>query len=272
MTRPGLEPNFAAALRAELVGQVDVVGADAGGSRPPGHPARRRRRWFLGAGSAALAFAAAGTAYALTTTSPGGDEVTYLTPAQSHRLIGTATVELGVRPVGATGVEVEFSCLSPGVFRFPNGSSATCDEADPPRAAGDPAMMKDRYDLTDGQHSLTITAQPGAAWALSTRYIDTRETAWGRNAKGETYGVQNDHGEPDLILVVATNGRTGYVYTRELNAAGGPPPTDPSDAAVRLQALSAGIPVTVYESDGETVVGAFVIGGGNHRGDYLDTP
>ncbi|WP_460627483.1 hypothetical protein [Intrasporangium mesophilum] len=125
----------------------------------------------------------------------------------------------------------------------------------------------DRYDLTPGQHTITITADADASWRITTRYISTRVTAWGVNAKGETYGVMNDKGEPDLQLVVATNGRDGYVYTRDLNTAGGPPPADPAEAAERSRAMSAGIPITVYQSDGETVIGEFVVGGGGSIGD-----
>ncbi|MFM6850869.1 MAG: hypothetical protein ACKOVB_17390 [Terrabacter sp.] len=132
--------------------------------------------------------------------------------------------------------------------------------------------MKDRYDLAPGQDTLTITAGEDTSWRITTRYISTRVTAWGVNAKGETYGVMNDQGEPDLQLVVATNGRAGYAYTQDLNNAGGPPPTDPTQAKERSKALSAGVPVPVYQSDGDTVIGQFIVGGDLRSGDSQDVP
>lgn len=42
------------------------------------------------------------------------------------------------------------------------------------------------------------------------------------NASGQTYGASGtSQGEPDFILVAATNGRTGYVYRDAREAASG---------------------------------------------------
>lgn len=220
-------------------------------------------------GLAVLALGAAGTAYALSSTSPGGTEITGQGPNRISEHTGTAIVELGSRPAAATGVEIGFWCLSAGTVTFPNGSRAACDGPDPQRADGLPPT-KDWYDLAPGQHTLVITADADASWRISTRYISTRVTEWGVNAKGETYGVMNDQGEPDLQLVVTTNGATGYAYTRDLNNAGGPPPTDPAEAAERSRALTVGVPVPVYESDGETLVGQFIVGGDSRASDAQD--
>ena len=68
-----------------------------------------------------------------------------------------------------------------------------------------------------------------------------------------TYGVANDNGTPDLIAAIATNGRTGYVYARDLEQ---PAPTT----------LQLGTPpgetrtIPVYTSDGQTEIGPFLIG------------
>jgi hypothetical protein len=254
-----LDPTFRDALRAELVARV----ASAPSRRRSGREGARRRsrRWLLRGGAAAVLVAAAGTAYALSSTSPGGTEITGQGPARTSEHTGTAILELGPRPAAATGVQIGFTCLSAGTVSFPNGSWAECDGADRERADGLPPMT-DRYDLAPGQHTITVTADPDASWRITTRYISTRGTAWGVNAKGETYGVMNDQGEPDLQLVVATNGRTGYAYTRDLNNAGGPPPTDPAEAAQRNGAVAVGVPIPVYQSDGDTVVGQFIVGGG----------
>jgi len=62
------------------------------------------------------------------------------------------------------------------------------------------------------------------------------------NANGQTYGVPNERGIPDLEAVYASNCEIGYVYR-----------TDPR---------SEGHSIPVYESDGETVIGEFWIGSG----------
>jgi hypothetical protein len=86
------------------------------------------------------------------------------------------------------------------------------------------------------------------------------------NARGQSFGsaaeARTPDEEPDLILVVATNGREGYAYRTDLEAAHGPVnPTSPEDA-LRWQRENAGVvrTVPVYESDGLTRVGAFTIG------------
>lgn len=259
MNAARLDSTFRDALRAELVTRASAAPSHRRGARGEARP--RSRRWLL-RGGAAAAVLTAGTAYALSSTSPGGTEITGQGPTRTGEHAGTAIVELGPRPAAATGVEIGFACLSAGKVSFPNGSWAECDGPDRLTADGLPPLF-DRYDLAPGQHTITITADADTSWRITTRYISTRVTEWGVNAKGETYGVMNDKGEPDLQLVFATNGRTGYAYTRDLNNAGGPPPTDPTEAAKRNSALSVGVPVPVYESDGETVVGQFIVGGGD---------
>lgn len=258
MNATHLDPTFRSALRAELVEHVIADSSQSRTSR--GGALSRSRRWVLRGGVAVLVLGAAGTAYALSTTSPGGTEVTGQGPDHTSEHTGSATVQLGPRPAAATGVEIGFWCLSPGKVTFPNGSAAACDGPDAQRSDGLPPMT-DRYDLAPGQDTLAVTAGEHTSWRITTRYVSTRVTSWGVNAKGETYGVMNEQGEPDLQLVLATNGRTGYAYTRDLDNAGGPPPTDPAQAKERSDDLTVGKPVPVYESDGVTVVGQFIVGG-----------
>ena len=65
--------------------------------------------------------------------------------------------------------------------------------------------------------------------------------------------MANDNGTPDLIAAIATNGKTGYVYARDLEQ---PAPTT----------LQLGTPpgetrtIPVYTSDGHTEIGQFLIG------------
>lgn len=56
---------------------------------------------------------------------------------------------------------------------------------------------------------------------------------------------------PDLVSVYATNGKEGYVYRDELFVV----PANPEEA-VKLSQIEKE-PLTVYESDGRTVVGVF---------------
>ena len=90
------------------------------------------------------------------------------------------------------------------------------------------------------------------------------------NNSGLSYGsalsATSPENEPDLILVVATNGLEGYVYKSDLNAANGTEAaksfTSP-EQAVRWQE-NQGLQdrmITVYNFDGKTSIGEFIIGG-----------
>lgn len=189
---------------------------------------------------------------------PGGTETTtYGTPVAAT-YTGTATVDLGERPDEATGARIELTCLSPGEFAWPDGSSGSCSATD----LGEEHPAWGVVDLGPGVEEVTITATDGASWRVTTTYVSTRTTKWGVNAGGDTYGVENENGTPDLIGVTATNGRSGYAYSEDLENAGGPPPTSPEQAYAR-QSANAGktFSVPVYESDGETRIGEFTIPG-----------
>jgi hypothetical protein len=74
------------------------------------------------------------------------------------------------------------------------------------------------------------------------------------NADGLTYGVPNDQGTPDLVAVFATNGKTGYVYAKDLNE---PSPANPSQALQWQNSPLVTIHLPVYEPDGKTQIGVF---------------
>lgn len=187
---------------------------------------------------------------------PGGTETTTYGTPRTATYTGTAMIDLGERPDEATGVDIELTCLSSGELTYPDGASQQCSAADV--GEENPGWV---VDLGPGVQEVTITATEGASWKVATTYVSTRTIAWGINAKGETFGVENEFGTPDLIGVVATNGRTGYAYSEDLENAGGPPPTSPEEAGAR-QSANAGktFTVPVYESDGETRIGEFTIG------------
>lgn len=86
------------------------------------------------------------------------------------------------------------------------------------------------------------------------------------NGHGETYGsglgVTYPGDEPDLIQAVATNGREGYVKAADLVAAEGTPPASLSQA-VQMSENPRAVAIPVYEQDGTTQIGEFVVGNGH---------
>ena len=86
------------------------------------------------------------------------------------------------------------------------------------------------------------------------------------NSSGLSYGSAakaiSPDTEPALIQVLATNGKTGYVYKKDLDAAVGNDMTSPSEA-LAWQAAHQGknTALTVYAEDGTTVIGEFVVQG-----------
>lgn len=85
-----------------------------------------------------------------------------------------------------------------------------------------------------------------------------------RNATGLTYGsalgALDEAGVPDLILVVATNGKQGYVYRSALNAADGNNVSSPQGAATwAAGGANVSHTIPVYTEDGTTVIGTFKI-------------
>lgn len=208
---------------------------------------------------------------------PGATRVTLLSERVTVTETGTATVELGEKPPGATGVAMVLDCLSAGDFTYPDGAGMICDAGD----AGETRVPEEDFvvasyviDLAEGADTVEIRATEGASWRLTTAYVSTEVTEWGVNSNGQTYGVPNDNGEPDLIPVIATNGRSGYALVAEMNAAYGPEPTSP-EHALEMQEERAGglVRVPVYESNGETVIGEFVFGEsvGNEGGDMAES-
>ncbi|NLG21563.1 MAG: hypothetical protein GX555_09080 [Actinomycetales bacterium] len=200
----------------------------------------------------------------------GGTRVTHLSEPITTTGTGTVTVQLGEKPEGATGVAMTLDCLSAGEFTYPDGAGLICDDAD----AGTERIAPEDFEalayvvsLAKGSEEFEIRATEGSSWRLTTSYVSTEVTDWGVNAKGETYGVENIHGSPDLIAVIATNGQHGYAYVADMNAAW-PEPTSPEHALeLQEERGDEGVSVPVYESDGETVIGEFVIGGGGEPAD-----
>jgi hypothetical protein len=115
---------------------------------------------------------------------------------------------------------------------------------------------------------LGLTAAVGAAVAAGG---DSNEAAtsqpdpaapMGTNAKGQSYGssanAESPAEEPDLIHVMADNGKVGYCCKDDLE---GPAPVTPEDADAITEAGLKGYKIPVYESDGVTRIGVFTVGG-----------
>ena len=92
----------------------------------------------------------------------------------------------------------------------------------------------------------------------------SKPDAYNKNADGATFGVIGESTEPELIGVYATNGKQGYVWKAELDMASGSPNqfSSPEEAlAWQAEFGHQDRSVAVYDSDGKTVIGEFVIVG-----------
>lgn len=239
---------FAVALRDLLVEQVQ----SSTGPRRSRFSGPRASTVRVGV-ALIIAVSGGGIAYAtgVFATTPGGPFVTNLAQPVTVTGIGTQTVQLGTQPAGTNAIAISFRCLTAGDFTFADGSSVRCATAD---LAGSQAnTITGTMPIAAGQNSTTITAAPGARWRLTATYSTVTTTAWGVNASGQTYGIANQHGTPDLVAVVATNGHIGYVYATQLTS---PAPTSPSQAVAENN--SPPKTLTVYDSDGKTPIGKFI--------------
>ncbi|ROP50175.1 MULTISPECIES: peptidase M56 family protein [unclassified Rathayibacter] len=256
MTAPQMSDKFTTAFRRALIQHVET-------------PSRsRRHRWLLGGGIGAVAIFA-GTATAAATgllPLPGAAVVTPVSASAVGTYTGTATLQLGPAPDGATGLTVSLNCLTPGTFTLTGGSSLTCSANDflrPEQVPGFDSFFTPLTDAPDG--ALTVTASAGSGWRAIVAYATSETTAWAENAAGQSYGVTNENGDPDLIAVVANNGAQGYVHRGDLEDADGTTAqrsfTTPEDA-LEWQKQNAGIThaIPVYDSDGTTLVGEFDVG------------
>ncbi len=249
MTVVQMDETFAAALRELLVERVQGAGGrESWFTRP--------RRWIAGAGAVLILAAGGGGGIAYATgaftTPPGGNVVTDLAAPVTVTGTGTQTVRLGTQPAGTNAIDISFTCQTPGNFTFADGAGVECDSID----AG-PQSPPTSYTMpiAPGQDSTTITATAGARWRLSATYSTVTTTAWGVNASGQTYGTPNQHGTPNLVAAIATNGRTGYVYANQLS-----PPQPKTPAQALADNNTPPRTLTVYQSDGKTPIGEFHTG------------
>ncbi|WP_267277207.1 peptidase M56 family protein [Arthrobacter sp. CDRTa11] len=257
MNQLQVDEQFSTALRAELVSKVQQKS-----------PARRHTRLWLGAGVLAgtgILGGVGATAAGLFVV-PGSPQVSTLsTPVPEATYQGPATIELGEPPEGTTGIQMDFTCLTPGLFQYQDGSRSICS----PEDVGTPqAWSGYLVQLAPGQHSVTFRTEPENRWKVTAKYVSVEIGDWETNADGDTYGAENENGIPDLIAVIATNGTPGYVYRTELEEANGTAAMktfkSPEEAVAWQEARGdKDSLIPVYDTTGKTVVGEFAIAGGN---------
>lgn len=189
---------------------------------------------------------------------PGADRVTPLSDPVVYEGTGKEVVDLGVAPARATAIATQLTCLTPGRIQWPDGSSMTCGPSDVAQERP-PGLLT--IDFASKSPEFVMTARPKVRWRLVTYFVRTETTPWGVDAKGDTFGVENDSGQPDLIHVRATNGRYGYLYAEELNRATGGDVSSPEEAMEYMENYPPEpVLIDVYELDGETVIGQFKTG------------
>lgn len=252
MNTTQMSAEFVTAFRARLVDYVNTS-------------ARPKRRRALSAGGITLALVLGGTAAAAATGLiglPGGTKITELAETTTGTFTGPAALELGQRPANATGVTVSLTCLTPGTFTFDDGAAVTCTtQLDTAR----PTTYLIPADAITG-NQLRIATSMDAVWSMTAAWAYAKTTDWAVNADGYTYGVINENGEPDLIAVITTDNKPGYVWRTDLHDADGTSAaesfTSPQDA-LRWQEENADTVhhIPVYESDGTTQIGTFQVGG-----------
>jgi len=256
MSTMEMDPVFTAALREALVATVKDTPR-----------VRRRWRWRVGTGTfLGVTLVAGGVALASGVFSlPGAPVNSPLGNVVTETRTGTATIDIGAPPATATDVSLALTCLTVGTFYFPNGSSMSCDSADITHAPPNDGPASEVVPLIAGVDTVTIKTGPNATWTLQAMYVNQVTTSWGVNASGETYGVQNQNGTPNLVAVVIDGGNiNGYVKESELNCAAGGDVASPAQALAWDKASqNRSISIPVYESDGVTVVGTFTVGSAN---------
>jgi hypothetical protein len=186
---------------------------------------------------------------------PGTDEITALAPPVTVDRSGTSVVELGAPPRDANAISLQLTCLSNGTLAFADGAAEVCHAGQTGNTATGEAVVT-VLALQPGQHSTTIRAAAGLSWQLSATYVKRTPVPLGVNADGQTYGSTANGAKPDLVAVVATNGKQGYVYATGIAAS---LPANPSQALAWQQTPQPPKVVPVYESDGKTQIGEFAL-------------
>lgn len=251
MNTPALSPAFSSALRAHLVAEARS-------------PRRRRRRWGVWAAGATAAVILGGTSAAVASgvlPLPGAPQDTALGVERSVEGAGTGALDLGPVPDGATDVALTLQRRDAGTFDLPGTGSVVCTE--PGDSAASWTVALDAVDPAN----LQVVTDAGVRWSLVGQYVSRETLPLETDPDGLTFGSIVGGETPDLVAVVATNGREGYVRRTDLEDADGTTAArsfrSPADAlAWQEERGTTSITIPVYASDGRTVLGDFVVGSG----------
>jgi hypothetical protein len=124
-----------------------------------------------------------------------------------------------------------------------------------------------RFTLVAVLGALGVGAVAGAAVTTigrssSAQSIANHDSSFPVNANGQTYGSDANttwKSQPDLIAAFATNGKTGYISRIALEAVDGSDVNSLSQASAYMANTKTSSTIPVYEQDGTTVIGSFVI-------------
>lgn len=198
---------------------------------------------------------------------PGAPIISLLGAPTSQIVRGDADIPLGDPPTGATRVRVTSTCLTAGATSWGfeargNNPISSC--------SGDQIESTSWFDFALDGDTISIGASDETESLVTIQFLNYVETAWGVNARGETFGVSKEGlGDPDLVAVaLAASDEIGYARHSDLDAFGPEWPDQPSNPTQALawqEERDARYPngwdIPVYASDGVTKVGLFHIGG-----------
>lgn len=206
---------------------------------------------------------------------PGSPIISLLGEPISQTVETATEISLQDRPVAATHARVTITPLTPGALSFgtdadgnnPSASWSAEDLSDAP----DSGTWFD-FPLDDSVDALYLNPS-GFSAIVTIQFVTHVPTSLGVNANGQTFGVAGStQGDPDLVSVIGTapDGSVieGYAFASELNATSPDhegEPADPEEALrwqqEREEKYPNGWTIPLYNSDGETKIGDFQIGG-----------
>ncbi|WP_217183727.1 hypothetical protein [Streptomyces sp. AC495_CC817] len=287
---PSFDPRRSEEMRALLIAQA----APRPRRRPGVVIALLVSGALAGAGASTAAFAATGSLTAPAIAQPSGEPRPDLPDAIAAppgtvpgaplvSLVGIPTTKslsaplalpISERPEGATHLRVTITPLSAGGVNWgtdPGGNnpSATFTRTD---VDGEAALTWYDFPLDDSTDVFHVTPSDGLTASVTFQYLNKTPTLLGRNAAGQTFGVEGGpEGVPDLVRVsgVSPEGAAieGYALSAELNAFSPDhleQPSTPEEAHAWQEARDEEYPhgwdIPVYESDGVTRIGTFHIG------------
>lgn len=154
---------------------------------------------------------------------------------------GPAVIDIGRAPEGANAVIVDITCMNDvGMVTAPTDEGDAGFHCRDNR--GRTAHFLNGQLPAVGTTTISIGASPGTQWKATVQYASASTSDWAVNANGQTYGVENASGHPDLVPARADNGRKGWALFSQWYEAEKPET------------------VNVYESDGTTVIGQAEVG------------